>query len=107
MLLIVAKDSPMDAASRIITLGRKVFSCRRFITEDNDTFAECFRGVAQDHMNCSRHSPTDHEKQQTALIMLENSALPETVSNNLLSWLVEKKDQSEQSKSKNLGTRPI
>lgn len=96
MLLTVARDSPTDAAKRIITFGHKVFNCRRFKNEDYASFAEIFRGVAQPPMNCFRHTPTDDERQQTALITLENAQLPDKLYKNLLSLLVTKHDHREQ-----------
>lgn len=90
MLLLVAKDSSTEAARRLITFGRKLFNCKRTKDESFTAFAERFRGVAQEHLNCFEHKPTDQEKQHTALILLENANLPDTIYNNLLSILISK-----------------
>lgn len=87
MVNLVAKDSTAEAARRIINLSRKMFGCKRKNDESYSKYAERFRGVAQEYLNCHQHKPTEHEKQQTAMVLLENANLPDSVYNNLLSIL--------------------
>lgn len=67
MLVTVARDSLTDAVKEMMTLNHRVFNCRHFKTEVFASFAERFRGVAQDHLNCFRHVPTEAERNRQTL----------------------------------------
>lgn len=100
ILLIVAKDSFTDAAKRFIITGRKVFNRKRRANEGYAEFAERFRGAAQEHLICFAHTQTTQEKQQIALVLLDNAALQDSIYNNLLTIMVNKADDTKSDSEK-------
>lgn len=93
ILFIVAKDLTADLIRRMITLKRYLLNCKRKDGESFQTFAERFRGVEQSYLNCLKRQTTQQEKQHSALVMLENAGLPDTIYNNIIVSLVSKVKQ--------------
>lgn len=101
ILLVVAKESQAGAAKRFISTERKVFTRKRKKSETYTDFEERFRVIAQEHLNCLQHAPSDQEKQIIALVLLDNAELPDNTYNNLLSILINKVADPESPKSTN------
>lgn len=87
MLSIFVKYSIINGFKRIITLGCKDLNCKRLKNKEYAMFAERFRGAAKAHANCFSHTPTDHERQEKSIIMLENSQKSDTAYTNLFNLL--------------------
>lgn len=90
ILNVIANDSTTDFARTFINFGRQVLSCKRKNGESYGVFLERFRGVTQNHLNAFDSVHTEHDKQQTALILLENAGLADSIYNNLLTILINK-----------------
>lgn len=59
-------------------------------------FAERFRDAAKAHANCFKRTPTEHERQEKAIIMLDNSQKADTSYTNLFNLLDVKQNGNDQ-----------
>ena len=85
---LVARDSDTDGIRRLVKMHRDVYSCMRNYNEGYEGFAERFRGHAQTYLNHCRAGENTQQSQIFAMLLFENSILPTTVYNNVITVVI-------------------
>lgn len=89
-LQLVTKDSSTDVAKRFINTDRMVFSCKHAKTNSYADFAEWFRGIVREHLNCSEYATIEQEMQKLAVVLFDNAMLQDSIYIKLVSILAKK-----------------
>lgn len=81
---LLAKDSPHESIKRISKMMRNIYTCCRHISESPYNYAKRFEGLVSQYLNHCHKTSADQDNQVFVMVLLENSALPQSVQDNLI-----------------------
>ena len=90
ILRLIAKDSPTDGIRRLFKASKSIHQYVRVKAEKPHVFARKFQGKAKQYLNMCNASQSVHESQNFAVLLLENAKLPSATFNNIVTQLVTK-----------------
>ena len=81
---LLAKISPHESVKRISKMMRNIYTCRRQNSESPHDYAKRFECLVSQYLNHCHKTSSDQDNQVFVMVLLENSALPQSVQDNLI-----------------------